>query len=44
MPEYEQQGHAFDITTMVPTGRVYTAAGGPGKEPGPKGGPPKPTP
>lgn len=33
MLEYEQQGHAFDITTMVPTGRAYTAAGGSGKGP-----------
>ena len=42
MLEYEQQGHAFDITTMVPTGQVYTASGPSGRGPGSKGGPAKP--
>ena len=29
--EYEQKGYATDLTTMIPTGRVFDAAGYNGK-------------
>ena len=33
MEEYEQTGHAFDITTMKPTGKKYDAKGAPARRP-----------
>ena len=33
MEEYVQTGHAFDITTLIPTGVIYESEQGPGPRP-----------
>ena len=39
MAEYQQQGHAFDVETLLPTGTIYELSGMPQRRPKPSEGP-----